>query len=115
VPDDMPPGSALVFDLVRAYSGEYGVCLRFASMTLDQFRFDEGIEAGIKIIPVLIRVARADASCLLRSSSLLPSRCEAQGFVHEQWDMSASRLYKDPGSSTPLKDPSWTEPRCRRP
>ena len=113
VPDDMPPGSALVFDLVKASGGEYGV--RLLSMTFDQFRFDEGIEAGIKIIPVPYTGCSGGCVMPLAQFESLALTLEAQGFVHEQWDMSASRLNKDPVSSTPLKDPSWAEPRCRGP
>lgn len=38
VADDMPPGSALIFDLIGAQDGKYRVRLRFAAMTLKQFR-----------------------------------------------------------------------------
>ncbi len=40
VPDDMPPGSGLVFDLVRGPDGKYGVRLRFASGPLTAKRLE---------------------------------------------------------------------------
>jgi 4-phytase/acid phosphatase len=116
VPDDMPPGSALVFDLVRAPDGEYGVRLRFASMTLNQFRTEKPIEGGIKVSPVAYTGCSGDGCVMpLAQFESLGLTLEAQGFVHDQWDAFPSKLEKDPGSSTALKDPSWTEPQCRGP
>ena len=53
VPDDMPPGSTLIFDLVPLPGGEFGVRLRFASMRIDQFLKNERIdEKSIATTPV---------------------------------------------------------------
>jgi hypothetical protein len=112
----MPPGSALVFDLVRAPDGEYGVRLRFASMTLNQFRTEKPIEGGIKVSPVAYTGCSGDGCVMpLAQFESLGLTLEAQGFVHDQWDAFPSKLEKDPGSSTALKDPSWTEPLCGTP
>jgi 4-phytase/acid phosphatase len=114
VPDDMPPGSALVFDLVRAPGGEYGVRLHFASMALDQFRTEKPIEGGIKFTPVAYTGCSGDGCVMpLVQFEALGLTLEKQGFVDDDWDAFPSRLEKDPGSSTPLKDPRWTEPQCR--
>ena len=114
VPDDMPPGSALVFDLVRAPGGEYDVRLHFASMTLDQFRTENPIENGIKFTPVTYTGCSGDGCVMpLAQFESLGLTLEAQGFVDDNWDALPSRLEKDPGSATPLKDPRWTEPQCR--
>jgi 4-phytase/acid phosphatase len=115
VPDDMPPGSALVFDLVKT-GGEYGVRLRFASMTLHQFRQGKPIAGGIKLIPVDYTGCSGDGCVMpLAQFESLGLTLEAQGLVHDDWDAFPSRLEKDPGSSTALKDPSWTEPQCGGP
>jgi Calcineurin-like phosphoesterase len=114
VPDDMPPGSALVFDLVRAPGGEYGVRLHFATMALDQFRTEKPIEGGIKFTPVTYTGCSRDGCVMpLAQFESLGLTLEAQGFVDDNWDALPSRLEKDPGSATPLKDPRWTEPQCR--
>ena len=77
VPDDMPPGSALVFDLVRAPDGEYGVRLRFASMTLNQFRTEKPIEGGIKVSPVAYTGCSGDG-CVMPLAQFEVSRAHAR-------------------------------------
>jgi 4-phytase/acid phosphatase len=114
VPDDMPPGSALVFDLVRAPGGEYGVRLHFASMALDQFRTEKPIEGGIKFTPVEYTGCSDGCVMPLAQFEGLGLTLEKQGFVDNDWDAFSSPLERDhPGSSAPLKDPKWTEPQCR--
>jgi 4-phytase/acid phosphatase len=115
VRDDMPPGSALVFDLVKAANGEYGVRLRFASMTLDQFRTEVRIEGGIKFSAVTYTGCPREGCVMpLVQFESLALTLEAQGFVHDDWSF-PSRLQKDRESSTALKDPSWTGSQCRGP
>ena len=116
VPDDMPPGSALIFDLVRDPRGDYGVRLRFASMAPDQFRTEKPLESAIKFVPVKY-TGCPEGGCVtpLAQFESLALTLEAQGFVVDGWDASSSRLPNDPGSSAALKDPKWTEPQCRGP
>ena len=116
VPDDMPPGSALVFDLVRGPAGDYGVRLSFASMTLEQYRTDTRLEGEIKLSPVEYTGCPGGGCVMpLAQFESLALTLEAQGLVDDGWDTSPSPLAQDPGSSAKLKDPPWTESQCRRP
>jgi hypothetical protein len=116
VPDDMPPGSALVFDLVRGPEGDYGVRLSFASMTLKQYRTDTPLAGEIKLSPVEY-TGCPGGGCVMPLAQLesLALTLEAQGLVDDGWDTSPSPLAQDPGSSAKLKDPPWTESQCRAP
>jgi hypothetical protein len=116
VRDDMPPGSALVFDLVRDADGHYGVRLGFASMTREQYRTDAPIEGGIRSTWVEYTGCPGGGCVMpLAQFESLALTLDAQGLVDESWDTSSSRLSQDPWSSAGLKDPPWTGPPCRRP
>jgi 4-phytase/acid phosphatase len=116
VPDDMPPGSALVFDLVRGPAGDYGVRLSFASMTLEQYRTDTPLEGEIKLSPVAYTGCPGGGCVMpLAQFESLALTLEAQGLVDDGWDTSPSPLSQDPGSAAKLKDPRWTESQCRAP
>jgi 4-phytase/acid phosphatase len=114
VRDDMPPGSALVFDLVRDAAGHYGVRLGFAAMTREQYRTDAPIDGGIKSTPVEYTGCPAGGCVMpLAQFESLALTLDAQGLVDDGWDTSPSPLPQDPGSSAKLEDPPWTEAKCR--
>jgi 4-phytase / acid phosphatase len=116
VRDDMPPGSALVFDLMRDADGHYGVRLGFASMTMDQYRTDAPLAGAIRLSPVEYTGCPGGGCVMpLAQFESLALTLEAQGLVDDGWDTSPSRLPQDPGSAAKLKDPPWTEPQCRGP
>jgi 4-phytase / acid phosphatase len=115
VEDDMPPGSALVFDLFEASSGEYSVGLRYASMTLEQFRASakEALEGGIGTTPVTFTVCAADKcetcatdECVvpLQQFESLAEWLVAQRFVDDEWTAPSNEPVV-----VPLADPKWTE------
>jgi 4-phytase/acid phosphatase len=116
VRDDMPPGAALVFDLVKGPAGDYGVRLGFAAMTLDQYRTDTPIAGAIRLSPVEY-TGCPGGECVMPLAQFesLALTLEAQGLVDDAFDTSSARLPQDPGSSAKLKDPGWTEPQCRGP
>ena len=116
MPDDMPPGSALVFDLVRAPDGEYGVRLSFASMTLDRLRTEKPFEGGIKFTPVAYTGCSGDGCVMpLAQFESLGSRSKRRALSTTIGTRRRRDWKKDPGSATELKDPRWTEPQCRGP
>lgn len=112
--DDMPPGSALIFDLVKRPAGDYGVRLGFVSMALDQYRTEKPFEGPLT--PVDYTGCR-NGECVmpLPQFESLALTLDAQGLVDGGWDASSRRLKQDPGSEAGLKDPPWTEPQCRGP
>jgi hypothetical protein len=116
VRDDMPPGSALIFDLVRSPQGDYGVHLRFVSMALDQFLTERPLEGAIKFVPVKY-TGCPEGGCVMPLAQFesLALTLDAQGLVVDGWSASSSRLPQDPVSSAALKDPTWTELQCHGP
>jgi hypothetical protein len=80
----MPPGSALIFDLVPLQGGKFGVRLRFAAMRIDQFRNNNRIdEKSIATTSVALAVCAA-AGCtasLEWFESLALKLLEQTGFV----------------------------------
>jgi 4-phytase/acid phosphatase len=111
--DDMPPGSALIFDLVKR-GNDYGVHLGFVSMALDQYRNEKSFDGPLAAVHYPGCTERNCVMPLAQFESLALT-LDAQGLVDESWDASPSRLPQDPGSSANLKDPPWTEPKCRGP
>jgi hypothetical protein len=112
VPDDMPPGSALVIDLVKTGTG-YGVQLRFASMTLDQFRNKKDLKEGDPI-----RLTSVTGSSLCNSDPCvvpleqfegLALTLQAQQLVDPDWHFSNAGL-----QFAPLQDPDWTDADCKQ-
>lgn len=111
VTDDMPPGSALIFDLFRAGPG-YRVRLRFASMTVPQFRRLAPIEGdgGIRTSPVVFN-----------GCTMINGECTAQleNFVATAESLIGDKLvvypsWIDLGSGIPAgtavpADPEWTK------
>ena len=114
VSNDMPPGSALVFDLFRAKSGEYGVRLRFAAMTLDQFRRNVRIdENSIRMTNVTYAGCRGGWCVVpLAQFESLALTLQAQGLVDNDWPSYSSEPPKDPKDPKileVLEDPPWTQ------
>jgi hypothetical protein len=109
VEDDMPPGSALIFELFQARSGEVRVGLRFASMTLDQFRAGGGMGTGIETTPVTFPgCANLGCTVPVEQFESLAQSLDDRGFVEEAWTPPS----KDPVDLPPLADnPSWNQ--CR--
>jgi 4-phytase/acid phosphatase len=111
VPDDMPPGSALVFDLFRDESGEYGVRLRFAAMTLDQFRTNVRIDNdSIHMTNVTYAGCRAGGCIVpLAQFESLALTLQAQGLVDNDWPSYSH----EPPPPEKLENPEWTEAKCK--
>src|SRR5262249_50951679 len=109
VRDDMPPGSALVFDLVRGPDGDYGVRLRFAAMALEQYRHEKPIDGGIKLTAVAY-TGCPEGGCTMPLAQFesLALTLAAQGLVIDGWDASPAPL-----PLALLADPPWTGPECR--
>jgi hypothetical protein len=103
--DDMPPGSAIVFDLVRRPEGYY-VRATFASMALKQFRNEKLIDEGINLVT-------AQGLLPLTLLEELALWYENMGLVVEdKWNLLSSPAENDPhpGSwPSGLSDPSWTD------
>jgi 4-phytase/acid phosphatase len=118
VPDDMPPGSALIFDLVRGPGSDYEVSLSFASRTLNQFRDGQPFMGPLK--PVAC--GPKNDYCVMGLTDLESRvlKLDKDGFVVKDkvvnvWDASSKPSPQDPGSLAKLKDPPWTESQCRGP
>ena len=113
VPDDMPPGSALVFDLLQAESGAYGVRLRFASMRLDQFRRNDRIDKdSIHMTPVTYTGCQAGGCVIpLAQFESLALTLQAQGLVDNDWPPYSSD--PPPQMLEALENPKWTDAPCR--
>jgi 4-phytase/acid phosphatase len=113
VADDMPPGSALVFDLLRAPSGAYGVRLRFAAMRLDQFRRNDRIDMdSIHMTPVKYAGCKAGGCVIpLAQFESLALTLQAQALVDNDWP----RYSSDPPPQMlgALENPKWTDAQCR--
>lgn len=121
VKDDMPPGSALVFDLMRAPDGKYRVRIRFASMTRDQFRYEKRLSEGIKFHPVHYALCQGDKCCTtdgcgvrLEQFEELGRSLKAQNVVDPDWSESHDQAPVQEAVAK-LSDPSWTETECRGP
>jgi hypothetical protein len=82
VPDDMPPGSALLFELFHAWSGEYRVRLRFAAMTLAQFRAGKPMAGGVETTPVTFTGCESlGCTAPIEQFESLAQSLEDRGFV----------------------------------
>jgi 4-phytase/acid phosphatase len=124
VRDDMPPGSALVFDLIRPADGEYRVRIGFVSMTRDQFRTEERRSDGIKFHPVQYRLCEQDnksisttdgcAARLTEFEKLGLSLLEARKVVYPDWEVSNDQAPVQEAVAL-LSDPSWTKKECGGP
>jgi hypothetical protein len=139
VPDDMPPGSALVFDLMPPGSDKsYSVRLRFASMARERFRREDPLNMtnwqndGISFYPVRFGTCWTDkCSCptegcgvksLTEFETIALDGAKKHGkdkdkdIVAYEWNVSSEPLDSDPFNPSkpdPLHDPAWT--RCDSP
>ena len=106
VPDDMPPGSALLFELFHTQSGRYHVGLRFAAMTLAQFRAGEPIAGGVKTTSVTFTGCESlECTVPIEQFESLAQSLEDRGFVDDAW--AAPSILGVVLS--PLVDPPWTK------
>jgi hypothetical protein len=116
--DDMPPGSALIFDLLKpaAPGAPYTVRLRFASMTMPQFTHEEAIPGGIKLYPVtLAGVLYSDcfaSECAVPLEMLDARAVKLRSLVDPDWAPDRAPVKGD-GSSSGLDDPIWSQCRAR--
>jgi 4-phytase/acid phosphatase len=109
VPDDMPPGSALIFELYRTSAGEYRVDLRFASQTLTQFRSNADLANGAHAVPVRFAgCTGTNCSAPLAHLAAIASALASRGFVKRSWTPNTTAPVREP----PLADTSWTH--CMR-
>jgi 4-phytase / acid phosphatase len=96
VPDDMPPGGALVFELYHEPTG-YRVRVHFVYQTLAQFRSASPLPDGIATSPV--------AEYSLTALATLAHDLARRGFVMHDWTKASDA----PVDLAPLGDPSWTK------
>jgi 4-phytase/acid phosphatase len=113
-PDDMPPGSALIIDLLKTPTG-YGVQLRFASMTVDQFRNNGRISKdSIRLMPVTGSLCNS-AQCVvpLEQFEGLALKLQAKQIVDRDWRLSNAGLQfptlNDPGDDPKNPNPDWKD------
>lgn len=95
VPDDMPPGGALVFDLYET-GGQYTVRLRFVYETLAQFMSNAPIKDGIQSAPVSEMPMDALVAKVMQYERL--------GYVQMAW----TPMSDAPVALAPLTDPAWS-------
>jgi hypothetical protein len=113
VADDMPPGSALIFDLFGGPGPgpSYRVRLRFAAMTIQQFRRATRIagDGGIRTSPVVFdgcTMAAGQCTAPLENFVAAAESLMRGNLVDPDWG--------DPGSGIPAAaarpaDPKWTK------
>ncbi len=107
VPDDTPPGGALVFDLLRGDDKSLLVRLRFVYQTFAQLRSNTELPNGTVSVPVYFDgCGGIDCTMPLSEFAAIASRLESGGFVRPQWTGSSS----EPVDLPPLADPAWE--RC---
>lgn len=106
VADDMPPDSALVFELLES-GGNYRIRLRFVTQTLRQFRTDRMLPGGVVSVPVRFAGCSGD-DCTISLARLaaIAHALDARGFVMRRWTRDSDADVPLP----PLADPAWT--RC---
>jgi 4-phytase/acid phosphatase len=110
VPDDMPPSSALIFELYRTPSDSYRVRLRFAYQSLAQLRSNAPLPNGASVVPVRFAGCRRDdCSIPLGKLASIAHDIARRGFVLKNWTPNTDAPLRFP----PLADPSWT--RCGTP
>jgi len=105
VADDMPPGSALIFELYRLPSGAYRVHLHVVYETLVQFRSGRPIAGGITTSPVTMPgCGGSDCDLPLARFAALAHDLARRGFVQHDWTSASDT----PIVLAPLGDPPWT-------
>jgi 4-phytase/acid phosphatase len=108
--DDMPPGSALIFDLVRV-AGNYVVRLRFVSRPLDRFRDETpftGAPTRVGFAGPPAPVCGPGGECVMRLEDLETQVLDnMEQFVVKGWKAWSKPSKQDPGSD--VRDPAWTQ------
>jgi 4-phytase/acid phosphatase len=106
VPDDMPPGAALVFQLYRDPKGEDRVRLRFVFETMEQFGHYKLVPGGVTSVPVAFDGCSGnDCSVSLDRLAALSDAIEHQGLVRKEWTTDSSA----PVTLDRLLNPKWTQ------
>lgn len=106
VRDDMPPGSALIFEMYKRSNGEYRVRLRFAYETSQQYRHYRLVPRGTASVPVTFRgCSGPDCSVPLAHMVALVQGIENLGLVRKEWTNDSS----SPVALDPLANPKWTQ------
>lgn len=106
--DDMPPGSALIFELYKSTT-EYRVRARFAYETMDQFHHYKLLDDGVSSVPVKMRGCEGvDCSVPLSRLSALAHSIAGEGLVRKEWTPESADVVQ----LDPLLNPKWTQ--CER-
>ncbi len=106
VADDMPPGSALVFELYATAARDYRVRVRFTYESIEQFHHYKLIDGGVASVPVTMRGCEdSDCSVPLERLSALSRSIEREGLVRKEWTQESS----DAVNFDPLLNPKWTQ------
>ncbi len=107
VPDDMPPGGGLIFELYKTRAGAYRVRLKFAYQTLAQYRNYAYLPQGVGIVPVRFKgCSGKDCSVSLERMASLANAIAKEGLVRKAW----TPYTYAPVKFAPLRNPVWT--RC---
>ena len=105
--DDIPPASALVFELHEVATSTYEVRLRFVAPTLAQFRSARKTIGGALIAPVEMGdCAGAECRIPLQTLEGIVESPAASRFIERAWPRADPAEPRYP----PLEDPAWT--RC---
>jgi hypothetical protein len=115
VEDDMPPGSALVFDLLKQ-NGTYRVQVRFATMSRERFRKEAPLSGdwskdGVGLYAVTVG-ACGGATCDLSQLEAVASDNAIRGgqnIVAYGWTANAADVSGDPKNVDGVYDPKWTK------
>ena len=106
VPDDMPPGGALVFELYKTSANDYRVRVRFVYETMEQFHHYKLIDGGVASVPVTLRGCEgSDCSVPLERFSALSRSIARQGLARKEWTQESA----DAVNLDPLLNPKWTQ------
>lgn len=106
VADDMPPGSALIFELYKTPSNQYRVRMRFAYETMEQFHHYKLVENGTSSVPVRFAGCEGpDCSVPLERWSALSQKIENERLVQKAWTQEST----DAVNLDPLVNPKWTQ------
>lgn len=103
VPDDMPPGGALVFDLYKK-GAEYSVKLVFVYETMAQFTSNKKLARGVAVATVTCGVTAAQGCEMPLGSYAAIGNLR---LVQPAW----TEMTSAPVALEPLADPEWS--RCR--
>jgi 4-phytase / acid phosphatase len=105
VADDMPPGSALIFELYRTPQGEYRVKLRFAYQSITQLRGESELPSGTAEVPVRFEgCTSGECSVPLADLAKIAGGLVERGFVQKAWTPATAAPLDFPT----LADPDWT-------